>query len=108
MNLLMFLDLTYITGAKISNFTLFKGKMSKFPNFLPITRGDMYTLCDVSIGSHLSPPPWTLFLSHKDFTEIAFGTIHKIKFFIDQLALNHCLGSAEILVLYNFQQYLND
>ena len=34
MNLLIFLDLTDNRHAKISNFTLFKGKMSKFSLFL--------------------------------------------------------------------------
>ena len=37
MNLLIFLDLTY-NRAQISNFTLSKGKISKFFLFLPITR----------------------------------------------------------------------
>ena len=47
------------------------------------------------------------FLSDEDFTEAAFATIQspEKKFFIDQLALNHCLGSAEILVLNNCQAY---
>ena len=38
MNLLIFLDLTNNQHAKISNFTLFKGKMSKFFLFLLITQ----------------------------------------------------------------------
>ena len=49
-----------------------------------------------------------LFLSDENLTEIAFATIqspeNKNSFF-DQLALNHCLGTAEVLVLTNFQPY---
>ena len=50
----------------------------------------------------------SFFLSDEDFTEVAFATIQSPEnknSFIDQLALNHGLGSAEILVLNNCQPY---
>ena len=49
----------------------------------------------------------TSFLSDEDFTEVVLPKYSplEIKILIDQLALNHCLGSAEILVLNNFQPY---
>ena len=45
------------------------------------------------------------FLSDEDFTEVAFATIQSPENKNSLLTLNHCLGSAEILVLNNCQPY---
>ena len=53
MNLVILLDLTYITCAESLNFTLFKGKMSKFFLIFTYNQGKIFLILPITQGQHM-------------------------------------------------------